>query len=231
MLKSETLNSPLARRRFLAFSGIGAAALSLPGCATMGGDSLTQAIRRLLMLSSENAFARLLAPGGFYQNGLASLNLEQVFGTRGGILQTILSSGMVRDRLARELSDVAARGAYNAAPVIADTVRVVGFENALALVTGNPTAASSFLRANMGSRLIDAMLPEMGQALRVVDDPVLGSAFSALSGVDVTRIASGLTDKVEDVIWNEIGREEAAIRADPYKTNDPVLIGVFGPQR
>jgi len=45
------------RRAFLAGSLAAAGALVLPGCASYGGQfSFTEAIRRLLLLSSENAF-------------------------------------------------------------------------------------------------------------------------------------------------------------------------------
>jgi hypothetical protein len=45
----------------------GASLLLLPGCAgTGGGFSLVEAVRRLLLRSSENAFARLTAPDGFW---------------------------------------------------------------------------------------------------------------------------------------------------------------------
>lgn len=54
----------IGRRGFLA----GAAAtgvLTLPGCQSTGGFSLVEAIRRLLGLSTQNALARLMSPGGF----------------------------------------------------------------------------------------------------------------------------------------------------------------------
>ena len=41
---------------------------------------------------------------------------------------------------------------------------------------------------------------------------------------DPRRVAGS----VDDAVWNEIGIEEAAIRANPQATGDPVLIGVFG---
>lgn len=216
------------RRRFLGFAGLAAAALALPGCASYGGFSFTDAIRRLLMLSSERSFARLLADGGFYDTRIARAGLEGVLGTRGGILASILTSGAVKDRLVRALADVAAVGADRAAPVIADTIRVIGIGNAYALVTGEPTAATAFLRRNMGARLVDVMLPEVGDALRVVDDPAIGPALSALSGVDLSGLANGLVGTAEETIWHEIGVEEALIRQNPRDTNDPVLIGVFG---
>src|SRR5690606_32205339 len=48
--------SVLPRRRFIAGSLAAVAVLALPGCATTGQISFTEAIRRLLVLSTENAF-------------------------------------------------------------------------------------------------------------------------------------------------------------------------------
>ena len=56
--------SLLPRRGFIAGSLATVAVLALPGCATTGQVSFTEAIRRLLLLSTENAFLRLTAPGG-----------------------------------------------------------------------------------------------------------------------------------------------------------------------
>ena len=57
----------------------------------------------------------------------------------------------------------------------------------------------------------------------------MGQALEALTGVDVAGIARDLAGEVDDSIWSAIGREEAAIRADPRATRDPVLIGTLGP--
>lgn len=217
-----------SRRAFLGGLGLSAAAVALPGCASYGGFSFAEAIRRLLTLSSARAFDRLLADNGFYDSQVGRLQLDRFLGSRGGILGSILTSQLVKDRLFIGLADIAAEGADRAAPVIADTIRVVGIENAAALITGNPTAATSFLRGNMGSRLLDVMVPEIGQAMRVVNDPVVGPALSALTGTNLNSFVNGLTNVAEETIWTEMGNEEAAIRRDPRSTNDPVLIGVLG---
>lgn len=227
-LPLETAAQFASRRKFLGGIGLGAAALALPGCASYGGFSYVDAIRRLLTLSSTRAFDRLLADNGFYDSQVGRLELDRFLGARGGILSSILTSQLVKDRLFMGLADIAADGAERAAPVIFDTIRVVGFENAVALVTGTPRAATSFLRENMGRRLVDVMLPEVGQAMRVIRDPVVGPALSALSGTNLSSFVSGLTDAAEETIWSEMGNEEAGIRANPRATNDPLLIGVFG---
>ena len=218
--------TPIARRTFIA----GAAATSimaLPGCASLGQLSLVDAIRRLLDRSTRGALARLVAPGGFYDNELARLDLPDVFGSRGNVLQSILTSAVFKGRLTKGLNSVAEDGARRAAPIIADTVRTIGIDNALALIKGGPTAATGFLRNAMGGRLIEAMVPALGDGLRVANDPIVGQAIAALTGVDVTGVARSLSGKVDNAIWGEIGREESAIRANPESTNDAVLIAAL----
>ena len=57
---------------------------------------------------------------------------------------------------------------------------------------------------------------------------MIGQLVSALAGVDVGGVATRLANEIDDTVWAEIGREEAAIRSDPRSTNDPVLIGALG---
>lgn len=221
-------NSIHSRRMFIAGALAAGAAVTLPGCATTGQFSFTEAIRRLLVLSSERAFVRLTAPGGFWDQQVAAAGLDRYFGNRGNVLTNILTSTLFKSRLEDVVADLAVDASYRAAPIVADAVRTVGYANAIDLIRGGPTAASSFLRQEMGTALVEAMVPEIGQALRVAQDPLIGQLLAGLTGVDVGGVATTFATAVDDAIWNEIGREEAAIRADPRATRDPVLIGVFG---
>ena len=218
----------IPRRAFLAgttASGV----LALAGCASgFGGFSFVDAIQRLLFLSSERAFARMLSGGGFWDQQVATLGLGEFLGGRGDVLGRILTSALFKNRLEDAFGNIAFDAAERAAPVVADTIRVIGFENAVDLIRGGPTAATTFLRGNMGERLIDVMVPEIGQGLRVAQDPLVGELLAALTGVDVPGVARGFSNQVEDVIWREIGFEESEIRRNPQATRDPLLIGVLG---
>ncbi|MCZ8369012.1 MAG: DUF4197 domain-containing protein [Porphyrobacter sp.] len=217
------------RRSLLAGAAGGAALLLLPGCTTMGGGfSMVEAVRRLLLLASENAFARLTAPGGFWDEQVARIGLGNVLGSRGDVLSRILTSALVKDRLEERFATFAIDASFRAAPVVTDAIRVIGFENAIALVRGGPDAASGYLRQEVGTTLLDAVVPELGDAIRLSRDPLIGEALGALTGVNVAGVADRLGREVDNAIWGEIAREEAAIRADPQSTRDPLLIGVFG---
>ena len=217
-----------SRRKVLAGMMLGGAALSLPACASLPGFSLTEAIRRLLTLSSENAFARLTAPDGFWDEQVAKIGLSNLLGTRGNVLSDILTSTLFKDRLQGAFADIAIEGSYRAAPLVADAVRVIGIENAEALIRGGPRAATDFLQGEMGGQLIEAMVPELGRAIEIASEPLVAELINGLTGTDVSGIAQRLAGNVNGAIWDEMGIEEAAIRSDPQSTNDPLLIGVFG---
>jgi hypothetical protein len=223
------MNMQIDRRQLL-MTGAAVVTLAIPGCASMPGFSLTDAIRRLLTLSSQNAFALLLQPGGFYDSSVARIALPDRFGgsNGAGILSVVLQNRQFRDRLQRQLNRAAEKGAERAAPLVADAVRNVSIEDAAAIVRGGPQAATGFLRGKMGVALVDAMLPGISDGLRLFDDQVISKAVQSVSGFDIGALASDINRKADDAIWAAIGLEESNIRANPQKTNDPVLIGVFG---
>ena len=217
-------------RRHILLSGAALLTLALPGCQSMPAFSLTEAIRRLLTLASQNAFALLLQPGGFYDSSVARIALpDRLGGDRGtGILSVVLQSRQFRDRLQRQLNRAAEKGAERAAPLVADAVRNISIEDADALVRGGPQVATAFLRGKMGTALLDSMLPGIADGLRLFDDQVISQAVRSVTGFDVAALAQDITRKADDSIWAAIGVEEANIRADPQRTNDPLLMGVFG---
>lgn len=220
---------PATRRGLLAGAAGAGAILLLPACANYGGTfSLEEAVRRMLLLASENAFARLTQPGGYWDEQVARIGLADMLGTRGDVLSRILTSALFKERLEERFATFAIDASYRAAPVVTDAVRVIGIRNAIDLVRGGPGAASAYLRQEVGSALIDAVVPELGEAIRATRDPLLGEALNALTGVNVAAIADRVGRAVDDAVWGEIAREEAAIRANPRATRDPAIIGVFG---
>ena len=225
---TEVLNSTLDRRSIMRAGGAGAILLAIPACASLPGFSLTEAVRRLLLRSTENAFARLTAPDGYWDEQVARLGLSNLLGTRGDVVSRILTSALFKDRLEDAFADIAIEGSYRAAPIVVDAVRVIGIDNAIELVRGGPRAATTALRGELGGRLIDEMVPELGEAIRIASDPLVAELINAATGTDVGGIAQRLAGNIDDSIWNEIGFEEEQIRRDPEATGDPVLIGVFG---
>ncbi|MEX0342654.1 MAG: DUF4197 domain-containing protein [Erythrobacter sp.] len=226
---TDILVNRTGRRAFLGGIAAGGGLLVLPGCASLPGFSMVDAVERLLFLSSERAFARMLEGDGFWDRQVAQLGLGDMLGTRGDVLTRILTSALFKSRLEDAFADIAYEGAERAAPLVTEAVRTIGIQNAIDLVRGGPSAATAFLRGSMGRTLVEAMVPELGSAMRVASDPLVGELLRGLTGVDLAGATTRFADRIDDTIWREIGAEEAAIRRDPQATRDPLIVGVFGP--
>lgn len=225
---TDILVKDTGRRAFMGGLLASGGLLALPGCASLGGFGLTDAVQRILFLSSERAFARMLQSDGFWDSQVSQLGLADLLGSRGRVLDRILTSALFKSRLENSFGAIAYEGAERAAPLVTDAVRTIGVRNAIDLVNGGPTAATTFLRGSMGATLVEAMVPELGAALRVAQEPLVGELLSALTGLDLNGSINRFATNIDNTIWREIGNEEAGIRRNPRSTNDPLIIGVFG---
>jgi len=219
----------MERRQFL-MGGSALALLALGGCSQGLGYSLTEAIRRLLSLSSQRALARLMAPGGFYDSQIARITLPDQLGGSGGgsLLSRMLLSSVVRDRLHKQVNRAAEKGAERAAPVIADAILSTSPQDAAAIIraVGTP-AATNLLQQHMGTALISAMLPGVDDGLKLFDNQAVTEALRLATGINFVGLRDDVTRKASDAIFAEMGREEMAIRADPRSSGDPVLIAAL----
>ena len=221
-------------RRALIGAGLTLPLLTLPGCAGtlggLGGFGLEDAIRRLLTVSSQRAFSQLVQENGFFRDELTRIPLPQQFGGSAvtNALAGLLGVGVVQDRLLRLVNSAASNAAEAAAPVVYDSIRTMSITDAISIVRGGPTAATNYLQRSMGNAILGALFPNVGNALRVVDNGVLSRALQAGTGINFAGLQQHVATSAADAIYRAIGREEAAIRANPGSLNDPVLSGVFG---
>ncbi len=212
--------------------GLGAAAglLALPGCSSLPGLSLTEAVKRLLTLSSQNAFAELLQPNGFFDSQVARIAVpDSLGGSRvSNIASALLRSKPIQDRLLRQVNRAAETGAELAAPIVAEAIRNMSIADAVAIINGGPRAATSLLQGQLGNTLVDRMMPGIGNGLRLFDNEIINLVLSQVTNVDFSSISRDVSNKVNDAIYRSIGAQEESIRANPRSTNDPLLIAVLG---
>lgn len=222
-----------SRRGFVAGVLFGSVAL-LSGCATIGtSGGLEEALRRLLTISTQRAVTRLVQDNGYLNDALARVTIPETPGDRSGaVLGALLRSRPMQDQLSRLINNAAGEAADRAAPIILDSIRTLSFSDAVAIARGGPTAGTDYLERAIGPRIIDAMLPEVGEALRSFGgDGVLGPVIGAATGVNVVGLQRVITTQAARGLWRAIGREEAAIRTDPRSARDPLVESVFAAGR
>lgn len=214
-----------------------AGALTLPGGAALarmgegaagGRHADEKAVRRLMELSSDRAFAKLTQPDGFWNSTVARIDLPVLFARPGNRLEGPLRSPAFRETLQHELNKLAEAGAAKAAPRVAHVARSLAVHDAGAILHGTSnTAATTYLRQAVGPALVNAMIPALQQEMIASRNPVLMQAVAALKGVDLTDAAHALALGADNAIWYQIGASEAEIRTDPSLGNDPALIAAL----
>jgi hypothetical protein len=216
-------------RRNLVASAVLLPVLTLPGCAS-SGFSLVEAIRRLLSISSQRAFASLLRENGFFDDSIARIDLPaQLGGARAtNIVSAVLRSGPVRERMLRQVNRAAEKGAEIAAPMVATAIQSMSISDAISIVRGGSSAATDLLKGQMGTALVTAMVPGIDNGLRLFDNQVVNEALRLATGIDFAGLRDDVSIKASDAIYRAIAREEGNIRADPKSANDPLLATVFG---
>lgn len=205
------------------------ALLPLAACATpMRRYTVEDAVRRLLELSSQRAFARLTEPGGFYDDQLTRIVPPDLGGGKGGaVLAALLRTNAVRNRVGMALNDVAVDLADNATPIVMDAVHRMTLADAVSVLRGGPTAATDLLAREARGSVVEALLPGASRALRSDMFEMLSVALSATGGRDYAALADSVSGQIGDAIFRAIGREEAEIRRDPGATRDPILMALL----
>lgn len=226
-------DKPFARRDFLVgtalVGSIALGALALPGIAFAqdAADADTEAVRRLMVLSSNKALTKLGQPNGFLTSTVARIGLPALFkpkGTQPGPLAEVA----FREQLIQRLNSLAEAGARGATPAVAEAARKLPITNAPLILRGKgPTAATSAMRLEMGSGLVNALWQPLEQALTTAQDPIVAQAIAALPGVTLHDVAHAVALAADNGIWYEIGSAEAEIRANPQATGDAALIAAL----
>lgn len=219
----------MQRRTFIG-SATAFAMLGLGGCSTPHGISLAEAIRRLLSISSHRALARLAAPGGFYDNQIARIDLPEEIDQSGKaslLIRAVLSYAL-RDRLLRQINRAAERGAERAAPVIAAAIADFVPANAPQIIAAGGPAATDLLRRSMGNALFAAILPGIDEGLRLFDNAAVVESLRLVKGIDLSGLRDDVARKASDAIYDAMAEEEMAIRRNPQSSNDPLLTAAFG---
>ncbi|VWX48751.1 DUF4197 domain-containing protein [Novosphingobium sp. 9U] len=223
-----------SRRSLLIGAALIAPLVVLPGCATIGPQgSVTEGLRRLLEISSQRALTRLVNENGYLNDIDARIALPTGAGDRSAaVLGALLKSAPVQRELSRLVNRAASEAADRAAPLVYNSIRSLTFSDAIGIVRGGPTAATSYLERSIGDSIIEAMLPEVGDVLHQLDGgSILGPVLGAATGIDIPAMQRTVTSQAAQGLWRAIGREEASIRAAPSSAGDPLVEQVLSGAR
>jgi hypothetical protein len=200
-------------------------------------DALTQGdasagLKEALSLASGRATNRL-GSGGFLNDLRVHIPLPGVLGqTQRSLKRMGLAAPL--DDLETRMNTAAQQAMPEAGRIFMTVVRSLTIADAVRIVRGGDTAATTFLRERSETRLTTLITPPMTRTLRDA------GAFTALDyaarqvgvGSMSTRLRQDVTtfavQKSLDGAFLYIGEEERAIRRDPVRRTSDILRRVFG---
>jgi len=122
--------------------------------------------------------------------------------------------------------------ADESAGIMADAIKEVKFKDAVAIVVGEPDAASNALKNAMyGSvkkRYSSKIEAELGKTEALKYWPMAASAFNLFAKKKVdSSLPDFMSERAVDALFLTMGKEESKIRKDPNKLGDAVVSKVF----
>ncbi len=206
---------------------------SLSACAGMGGlggVNLVDAIKQLLLLSTQRGLGKLASDGGFLNNAAAKIGMGDVLanGNMGTALAVLNQLGVLGG-VERGLNAAAEQAAGKIAPWIADGVKGMSINDAASIINGPGDAATNLLKTAIGNKLQGELGGLVGGALQALNvlGPVMGAVGINIGGLNLGNLTNGVTQKASAAIFGAIANEERAIRANPQATGNADIIAAF----
>jgi hypothetical protein len=210
------------------------AASTATAAATLGQDDAAAGIKEALAQGVQTAITQLGREDGFL--GDAAVRIAAPKKVR-KLVDAVRKMG--GEKYVAEFETAMNRAAEKAVPlaaeVFADAVRAMTVQDALAIVRGQPDAATQYFRRVTGERLQTAFLPVVSKAtsesgvarsFKSLNEKAGGlSALTGGSDVDLDRY---VTDKAMDGLFHVVAEQEKAIRANPLGQASDLLRRVFG---
>ena len=203
---------------------------------TLSNRDIEGGLREALTLSATKVTKQLGSTNGFYNNPKIKIPLPAKLQTAHNMLSKIGLESLGND-LELKMNRAAEMAMPQAKQLFLASIKKMSVKDAQNILTGGDTAATQFFRNTMGADLIKAMRPSIDTQLANVNGmQTYNQLVKQYSNVPFApKVNTDLTGYVANMAMNGIftymGREEAAIRANPVKQGSALLQKVFSAYR
>jgi hypothetical protein len=190
------------------------------------------ALKEALSSGVEKGVMKLSAENGFWGNALYKVVMPPEAQKVEKALRGI-GLGSKVDEALLSMNRGAEDAVKKAGPIFADAIRSMEIKDAVNILKGSDTAATSFLRTNTTASLTNAFKPVIQESLErsgaSKNWTTLMSAYNKISLQKVnTDLAGYVTEKTLHALFMQIADEEKLIRKDPAARTSALLKKVFG---
>lgn len=208
--------------------------------ATKGGTSLTndeivQGLKEALTVGISNGSAQASAVDGFYKNSLIRIPFPSDIQK---VETTLRKAGLGSevDKFLLSLNRAAEDAAKKSKPIFVKAITSMSIQDALGILKGDSTAATSYLKRTTNADLYKQFYPVVDSTLKLNNTTKyyadLINAYNKIPLVQKINpdLKQYATQKAVDGLYVLIAQEERKIRKDPLARATELLKKVFGQQ-
>lgn len=194
---------------------------------------LIRGIKDALELGSNRAATSLSANGGYANNPLYRIELPANVQPLAGKLRQ-LGLGSQLDKVENLMNQGAEKAAVEAKAVFVDAVRNMSVTDALGIIRGSNTAATSYFRSQTEASLRQRYLPIIQQNLQQIGfynqyQQLLGSyKMLPIANKPDLDLEQHVLNAALDGLFKQVAVEEQLIRKDPVGRGSQIIGTVFG---
>jgi hypothetical protein len=207
---------------------------SMPGDkGNLTKDDVTAGLKETLSVAGGLATKRLSALNGYMGDPAVRIPLPGALGQAHKRLSPFGMAGPLDD-LQRRVNRAAETVAPAAGKMVADAVKSMTLDDAMTILRGGDSAATTLLRRKTEVSLRQALRPQFMQALQsagalsALDGAVAKYGAGILKTDTKTWLAEEATTGALNGLFYYLALEEQAIRRDPVKRTSDLLRKVFG---
>lgn len=197
-------------------------------------DQIVQGLKEALSVGAQQSASKLSSVDGFLKDAAVKVLLPEDVKKVETKLR-LLGMGKVVDQAVTSMNRAAEEASKTAAPIFVNAVKKMTITDALAILKGNDTSATMYLKKSTTNELTNTFRPIVEAALKKVNATKYYSDLAVLynkvapkpTSTDLTEY---VTDKAMQGMFYYIGVEEKKIRENPAARVSDILKKVFGAQ-
>lgn len=199
----------------------------------LSNDDIVSGLKEALTLGATNGATKLSSLDGFFANAAIKVLMppeaQKVESTLRG-----MGMGKLVDDAILSMNRAAEEAAKSAAPIFVNAIKGMSFQDALGILRGNDTAATSYLKGKTLSSLTTAFSPTIDSALQKTGaTKYWQTVFETYNKVPLvkkvnTNLSGYVTERALNGLFFQVAQEEQKIRKDPAARVTETLKKVFG---
>lgn len=199
---------------------------------SLSSDEIVKGLKEALSLGAQKSAGRLSSVDGFLKDAAVKILLPDEVKRLEPKLRA-LGLGKYFDQAITSMNRAAEEASKTASPIFINAVKKITIQDALGILRGNDTAATTYLKNTTSNELTNSFRPVIDSAMKKVNATKywteLATVYNKFAPQPMnTDLNEYVTSKTLKGMFYYVGVEEKKIRENPAARVSEVLKKVFG---